>query len=115
MILEISEATPSLNRFVWRHWSHYAKLKKRWVKLIWAARVQVHPAAPTPIENARVVIERYSKHELDTDNAVGGCKCVVDSLRSNNLIVDDDPQHLTLTVTQHVSNKPHTIIRLAPA
>lgn len=115
MILEIAEATPSLNYFIYNHWSHYARLKKHWTKMIWVARCQAQAGGVEPIVQARVVIERYGPHPLDTDNAYGGVKCVVDSLRSLRLIADDDPEHLTLTVTQHLSDTPRTVIRLAAA
>jgi hypothetical protein len=59
-----------------------------------------------PFEKATVMIRRFSVKEPDYDNAVGGCKALVDCLlvRSEThpwglgLIRDDSPKHMTSTI-----------------
>ena len=118
--LEIPRATPSMNSTHHKHWRVMHAQKKLWLKEIWIAAHQVKgfaawnklPAA-TWIR-AKVTIERYSRGELDDDNFRGGLKSVLDALKLNGLIIDDNSKHLELVATQH-KGTPRTIIKIEPA
>jgi hypothetical protein len=113
--LTIPEATPSLNEWNKGHWSVYTKMRRHWSMLMMEAKNNAHVRGG-PLLNARVNIIRHGIRALDTDNAVGGCKVVIDSLRDHRLITDDDPAHLTLTVEQvkvERGDYPATVIQIS--
>lgn len=120
IVLDIPRATPSMNATHHKHWRVIYRQKKLWQAEIWAARVQAmfRPAGiicryETPVR-AKVTVERYSHGVLDDDNYRGGLKSVIDGLKSEGLIADDDPAHLELTATQHRGH-PRTVIRIEAA
>jgi Holliday junction resolvase RusA-like endonuclease len=45
---------------------------------------------------------------MDYDNLVASCKCVLDALVDWELIADDSPDHIELTVRQEVAKTPRT-------
>src|ERR1700745_363750 len=103
LTLVIPDAPPSLNRLLRMHWRARERLQDRWTHEIWAALRGNEGLGKGPVEpllRAQVTIERRSPRELDTDNCYASMKPVVDSLKVLKLITDDNPEHLTLTVTQ---------------
>lgn len=108
--LVIPRATPSLNQTQYKHWSVYRRLKMLWRKEIWAARIQTKAKFVIPPARARVKITR-SGRLLDHDNYIGGLKCILDCLRTDGLIRDDNAEHLELIATQQVG-EPKTIIQI---
>jgi len=109
----IPMASPSLNQTQRMHWAELRKLAKTWQVHIFvrAFEVRAEPAS----SKRRVVIERRGKRQLDKDNAYGGCKIIVDALKKEGLIVDDDSQNLDLEVTQaklSKGDKPCTVITI---
>jgi len=111
IVLEIPAAPPGLNMVLRMGWQRRHSLTRKWRKSIWAARCQVIHGRPTPIAKAKVLIERTSPNLLDTDNLYGSVKVVLDALRCNELIVDDNPESLTLGVTQK-KGPPHLRIQI---
>jgi len=113
--LDIPEASPSLNTMRGRHWSHHYQLRKHWSQLIMVAKCQRKLFGITPLPKAEVKITREGYRALDTDNFVGGLKCIIDSLREQSFIVDDTPAHITLVTAQKVIPKsayPRTLIEI---
>lgn len=102
--LTIPFATPSLNTMLRQHWSVDRKLKARWKRLVWAARLEANdnclPVPRDAFQRARITITRFSPRMLDADNATGGAKHIVDGLRACGIIIDDTPEHIELTVRQ---------------
>jgi hypothetical protein len=99
--LTIPEPTPSLNRTQRRHWTHGYALKKRWNKLVWAARCETIAGSYEALPRARVTVTRYAPYPIrDRDNLYGGCKNLMDALVSNGLIQDDSSEHIDLHVRQ---------------
>lgn len=45
-------------------------------------------------------IDRHACRLLDADNFAGGCKALIDALRTAQLIPDDDPESLEVTFAQ---------------
>ena len=73
---------------------------------------------PRATGKRHLTIERHGKRELDTDNAYGGCKPLIDAIKRCGLIIDDNPKHCELEVVQvklAKGEKPHTVIMLADA
>ena len=56
-------------------------------------------SARTP-SRVKVTIIRHGIALLDFDNGAGGCKALVDALRYENLIVNDDPGSIEFVFTQ---------------
>jgi hypothetical protein len=110
--LTVARASPSLNEINGRHWSHYRQEKRAWLDLIWVAKLEAGIHGMPMFERAAVRIERFGRRSLDVDNLTGGCKMLIDSLRALGLIADDSPEHIHLTVTQHTSRTPRTVIQV---
>lgn len=104
--LTIPELTPSLNVTRKAHWASKGRERKRWSMLVLVAKSEARLFNRQPIlQKARVTIQRYGGRALDHDNAVGGCKDLVDGLRDNGLIWNDDPASLELHFEQHPGSK----------
>lgn len=91
------------------HWTKRSKQMDQWRRWVWAARCQAMVGKPVPPQRARVMIERRSPWLLDEDNLWSSAKFICDSLRANELIVDDSQKHIQLTVTQSKGKKQTTI------
>lgn len=112
--LTIPEASPSLN-LMRKHWTHLYSLRKHWSMLVWVAKNEARVRDPEPLPWARVKIIRVGRRNLDTDNFVGGLKCLIDGLREQRLIVDDSPDHLELVTEQRLVVRggfPRTLIEI---
>lgn len=59
------------------------------------------PAGP----RYRVTITRYGSKLLDIDNGAGGCKPLLDAIRYEGLIPDDDPGTIDFVFRQQKVNK----------
>ena len=54
-----------------------------------------------------VTIIRYGSRPLDVDNGAGGCKPLLDAIRYEGLIPDDDPSTIEFQFKQYQVTKPH--------
>ena len=54
-----------------------------------------------------VTITRYGSRPLDVDNGAGGCKPLLDAIRYEGLIPDDDPSSIEFQFRQYQVKKPH--------
>jgi hypothetical protein len=100
VVLHIPEVAPSPNKWKGRHWRTYHTLRQLWDVLVVEAIVDLDADYPPVPLKAHVTIHRTGPRLLDPDNLVASCKPILDALRANGLIHDDDPEHLTLAVTQ---------------
>lgn len=123
LVLEIDEPTPSVNRLHGHHWGKKLRERKRWGWLVKAALLtsrksweQNQAALALGFHKGRTElrIHRYGARRLDTDNAMAGCKFLIDALKAEGLIHDDHPKWLDLAVHQHVGKPHRTLIELAP-
>lgn len=114
--LSIPRATPSMNVTHHKHWRVMYAQKRLWQQEVWAARVQATYTCITYCapKKAKVTIERYSQRSLDVDNYLGGLKSVIDALKSERLILDDNAEHLELVAIQR-KGTPCTVIRIEAA
>ena len=55
----------------------------------------------------RVTITRYGSRPLDVDNGAGGCKPLLDAIRYEGLIPDDDPTTIDFRFRQYQVKKPY--------
>jgi hypothetical protein len=105
-VIRVGRVVPSLNELKreYRNPHAYARLREGWrhdihvllgirnTKLI-KAHVDMH-------HRCELLIISYRRRVLDKDNLYGGVKPIVDAIRDLDLIVDDSPQWLDLTVDQ---------------
>ena len=106
--LTIADVPPSLNVQKRMHWATYAKLRRHWEMLIFAALAAERRLGGKPIPFARITFTRHSARLLDADNWCGACKPILDVLRpptkSNpnglSIIEDDDASHVVVTYAQ---------------
>ena len=114
----IPEASPSLNRLTGKHWAYHHRLRRHWSMLILVAKNHANIGDWQALEKAQVTVTREGYKLLDTDNYFGGLKCLLDSLKDHHLIVDDSPDHLTLSAGQRRisrSEYPRTLIVIQTA
>jgi hypothetical protein len=114
--LSIPLRTPTANQLSGYHWRKRHRMKRDWQWLVVAAMGW----AGVGKQRGRydVTIERHAARALDPDNAVGGCKVVLDGMVAAGLLVDDSLAYVaSLTVVQIASTKKEerTVIRLRPA
>lgn len=119
--LKLARPTILLNPLLRLHWRARGLLASS----ISTELARQIPPNLQPIQHAKVTISRYSLGEPDYDGAVGGSKLTVDCLlppsrrhpHGLNVIVDDDPSHLTLVVKSIVvasSKEQRTEILIEP-
>lgn len=111
--LNFPVATPSVNQLHGRHWSAKAKWRKQWAWMVRAERLRIVPLQSGPPWQAKVSIDRYGPRLLDNDNFVAGTKQLMDALVAEGFLVDDSPNHLTATYTQHVGKPYRTVVRIS--
>lgn len=66
-------------------------------------------------QRTRVCITAFTVRPRDQDNLAGGCKALIDVMKNVNLILDDDPYSMELTVKQrHVDhfNQEKTLLTI---
>jgi hypothetical protein len=115
--LEIPRIPMSLNHLLRMHWRHQRRDAQLWQREIWFALVQTHSRPEAPYPRAKVSICRQSHGELDPDSLTGCVKHIIDALRYAQVLVDDTPAHLVLTVTQWRCPRkvaPQTLIEIQP-
>lgn len=59
-----------------------------------------------------VVIHLYLPRRFDPDNAMGGCKPLIDAMREVGLLSNDSLRWIDLTIEQHLSNYRHIEIEI---
>ncbi len=114
--------SPSVNDWHKRHWQYYSGIKQKWFKRICDAVLMTRGLNFwQQWERVKLEIHRIGPQPLDPDNLVAGMKPIIDVLCSGNskmstgIILDDDPEHLELVVTQSRSNDkqpPCTLIAI---
>lgn len=112
--LVIPEASPSLNKYAFRHWRVQHTDKKRWLLMLYATSRRAKAAPATG--KRRLTIERHGSRRLDVDNIIGGAKgCITDNLRKLGLLLEDDDsavEFVALNVRLEGAQKPHTVLIL---
>ena len=111
--IEIPVATPSINELHRYHWAERRRLKETFGWLLVSALNKL-PKIPKATGPRRLVIERHGRKALDQDNLAGGAKGLVDCIKEQRLILDDNPTDCQMEFRQVVSRKggPHTTIYL---
>ena len=60
-----------------------------------------------------LTVESFACFPFDADNLAGGCKAVIDALRYEGIIPQDDPDHLQLLIkSSKVHEKKHERLEL---
>lgn len=103
--------TLSENRLLRMHWTARKAEQHKYLKWLIAAGAQDKMFYVGEKEKRAVEIYSYRKRRIDPDNLTGGMKPLIDCLRKINLIWDDSPKYLDLTVIQETDGKdPRTEI-----
>ncbi len=87
---------PSLNAYLRMHWRERKKLG---VEFGWEIRAAVGCGRPR-VQFRKIEIERRSINEVDLDNLWGGMKGFIDALRHLDLIPEDKPSEVDISVRQ---------------
>lgn len=108
---QIPKRILSANHFMFSHWRTYWHYKKSWHALL---AVIFRSPGPAYIRPQRAVVRIVStrKRTLDFDNLVNGVKPILDWLKVAGWIVDDDPEHLELLVSQERAQDDYTTVEL---
>jgi Holliday junction resolvase RusA-like endonuclease len=115
MKLTLLNLPPSANQYQRSHWAVKRKLRNMFGQNVRMETRLVNPMAEVKGKR-RVKISIYRPRRLDFDNAVGGCKPLVDSLRDIGLIKNDSPRWLDLEVEQFIDRKnPRVEIEITEA
>jgi Holliday junction resolvase RusA-like endonuclease len=89
------------------HWSKRYKLQQDYGYLINAAIENKHKVRVK--EKRKLEIYSYRKQLLDPDNLYGSVKFLLDAIQQADLIWDDNPDYLSLSVCQEIDkNNPRT-------
>jgi len=109
----IPSATPSGNETLRMHFRERMRLKETFGWLLVSALNKL-PKIPKATGPRKLIIERHGRKVLDQDNLVSGAKAVVDCIKEQRLILDDNPDVCQMEFRQVVSRKggPHTVIFL---
>lgn len=67
--------------------------------------VQTPPGKDQGFSGVKVSISRFARRLLDADNFAGGCKAIIDQLRYEKCIKNDDPGSITLEFHQKKVSK----------
>ena len=112
-IIKVEAATPSPNELNRMHWAERRRLKETFGWLL-ASALNKLPKIPKATGPRRLVIERHGRKALDQDNLAGGAKGLIDCIREQRLILDDNPADCQMEFRQVVHRKdgPHTVIYL---
>ena len=95
----------SVNVMMRQHWSHTSKALKRWRLFVGNEMRANHIKKVPESSKYRLTIISYRSRLLDEDNLFASHKWVIDSLRKEKFIWDDDPKHMSLRVHQYKANK----------
>ena len=112
-IIKVEAPTPSPNELNRMHWVERRRLKESFGWLLVSALNKM-PKIPKATGPRHLVIERHGRKALDEDNLAGGAKGLIDCIKEQKLILDDNPQDCRMEFRQVVSRRdgPHTVIYL---
>ncbi|KKL93360.1 hypothetical protein LCGC14_1875460 [marine sediment metagenome] len=117
--LIIPQVPLSINKTRVMHWAKLRKVKKLWVDEVWVA---FHLAKRSfdfplslPLKKADVSIKIFFRTNAHRDADNYPCKEVIDAIKNNGLIVDDDYEHIGKTdidITGRDKEHPRTEITI---
>lgn len=108
-------ATPSQNTFQRWHWGRQSKFKDSVQMIIRAKLLELGIVTRgRPSHRTRLTIRRFSSGKLDRGNFIGGCKPILDALRDEHVIRDDNEAWLEDLYQQHNApvGQPRTEIEI---
>ena len=87
----------------WGHW----RVEKRYRDTFYLTSTALYPRLPKQtLERCDITCDLYVWSMMDTDNAYGRLKWVLDWLQAREYIASDSPKCIgTLTVRQHIDRK----------
>jgi len=114
IVLTIPECTPSLNKLLGQHWAHKHATRNRWRWLVKAACLEAKVFERPNYPRARITVERTGGRLLDCDNAFSGLKFLLDALKHEGFIEDDDPPHIGQPELRQIIDKKlrRTVVKI---
>jgi Holliday junction resolvase RusA-like endonuclease len=110
-------ATPSQNTYQRWHWGRQSSFKDS-VQMLIRGKLAEQGIVTNgrPHHRTKLTICRFSAGRLDRGNFVGGCKPILDALRDEHVIRDDNETWLDDRYQQHKApvGKPRTEIVIEP-
>jgi hypothetical protein len=88
----------------------YKRLREGWQRTIWAFLAPGRRCYELPEQKMHVVVTIEHMKLYDADNAISGCKPLLDSLTNLGIIRDDSPERIELHVLQVKSRENQTTI-----
>jgi Holliday junction resolvase RusA-like endonuclease len=116
----VESIPPSGSDYTRYHWVVKKRLRRDWAWMIMVAlrkdRTIKIDGTHRPDKKRRVKIVVYRGRFLDLDNLYMGCKGVIDAMRDLNLLRNDSPKWLDLTIEQEIDRlNPRTEIEIEEA
>jgi Holliday junction resolvase RusA-like endonuclease len=110
--LDIPIPTPSLNDIQGKHWAIVRATKRNMAMALMIAMNRA-PEIPKATGKRKLVIIRRGKGTLDQDNLAGGCKGLIDAIKAEGLILDDDQGSIEVEFHQAITKSdPHTVVTI---
>jgi hypothetical protein len=105
MKLTLKSIPPSMNQVMRMHWAERRRLRSTLQWELTAALADGGMKLPPLLygktaPRRRVIVHVYRPRRLDSDNAYGGCKVLLDAMRDIGLIRNDSPKWLEFVVNQ---------------
>lgn len=99
LTLWLDYKVPSLNRILGQHWTHLHREKHVAELALKKSLAEKELFGLTaPLCKIHLVVTMYRRQPIDPDNSF--CKAIIDRLRYEHLLRNDDPGALALTVQQ---------------
>ena len=109
--IKIPISMPSLNKLLKWHWSKKTKKRKFYQLLIRNEMNRVGYKKVKKNEFCSLEITTSVQRKYDYDNLVGGMKPLLDALRKEGFIYDDNPDSILVNYHQKTDKKPYTTIK----
>ena len=117
LVIEIPELTMSVNELM-REYAHPQAKKRERDRWHWLVRKAIGRRREIrPIECCEVTVHRCGPRPLDWDNMGGGLKFLIDALKSNKIVLDDNKkviQRLHLEQPKVPGREAKTVVEIVP-
>ncbi len=117
--LVIPQMPLSINETRVMHWAKLRKVKKLWVDEVWMAivnsKIRFTLTKFEPYKKAKIAIKIFFRTDAKRDADNYPCKEVIDAIKNNGLIEDDDYDHIgkvDVDITDRDREHPRTEITI---
>lgn len=115
MRLHIDLPPVSNNQLLKLHWAKRGRIRRDFHYAVLDALDEPGLIADYTKGKKAVVIHLFLPRRFDPDNAAGGCKPLIDAMKSEGLLPNDSPRWISLTIEQHISKDRHIEVEIRGA